>query len=109
VYVALDEVRHNIKMLDGTFSRMSHLFNTVYLSVYIWVQKLKQLGLVDSVMDEREVRIIEVLRNIKIKLFCFLFHLVCNLVIVWNYKSFLIFYSLPKDSLIPISCRRLKV
>ncbi|XP_067949875.1 uncharacterized protein [Watersipora subatra] len=54
VYLALDEVRHNIKLLDNSFARITQLFNSVYLSVYIWVQKLKQLGLVEAILDEKE-------------------------------------------------------
>ena len=55
IYMAVDEVRSSLKLLDRTCTRLSHIFNSVYLCTYIWVQKIKQLGFVDSVMDEKEV------------------------------------------------------
>lgn len=53
--MAVDEVRHNMRLLDNTCNKMSQLFNNVYLCIYIWTQKLKQLGFVDSVMEDRDV------------------------------------------------------
>lgn len=55
IYMAADEVRCNVRILDSSYTQITHLYNTVFLSVYIWTQKIKQLGVVDVILDDLQV------------------------------------------------------
>jgi len=53
--VAVEEIKHHSDIMDGSLRQISQLFNTVFLAIFTWTKKMKQLGISNLVMTSEQV------------------------------------------------------